>query len=240
MPPRVSTTFKSALAQFEAECAKVAPKVGEVDTADQAHLARWADDDRAERIWKKIEKLAWAPTGSYEPLHGFIVSVLAARQMAESAGAADRMVERHKERRARHLERALQLEGLAKIWRDTAASDHPNVALALARAKAHEQEARAWRTFAQRPLPQRPFLISRIDKDGSRMQRVFMQLIGKYINELCGRALDSEVAALNDIAFDTAEPTSPFQARSARRPTTRGKRAPANKRLKKIAEAKKI
>jgi hypothetical protein len=31
--------------------------------------------------------------------------------------------------------------------------------------------------------------------------------------------LDSEVAILNDIAFDTQEPTLPHQARSARRQT---------------------
>jgi hypothetical protein len=46
-----------------------------------------------------------------------------------------------------------------------------------------------------------------------------MQAISVYIFKLCGKHLDSEVAILNDIAFDTQEPTLPHQARSARRQT---------------------
>jgi hypothetical protein len=55
-------------------------------------------------------------------------------------------------------------------------------------------------------------------------------LIGEYLIELCGKALDSEVGVLNDIAFDTKEPTSAFQARSARRSTTRIGRSRQNRR----------
>jgi hypothetical protein len=71
----------------------------------------------------------------------------------------------------------------------------------------------------------------RVDRDGSRKQRVFMQIIGGFVTNLCGRALDSEVCVLNDIAFDTAEATTVFQARSARRPTTRQGRSSVRNKL---------
>lgn len=230
MPSRVPISFKSALARFAAECSEIAPKVGELDAADRAHLARWADDDRAERIWQKVQKLAWGPVGSYEPLDGFVVIALAARRLAESAEFFDELVEREKKRRARHLERAVQLDALAKIWRDNAAIDHPKAVLALDRAKLYEEEAQVWRRLALKPIGTKPFLVSRVNKSGSRRQRAFMELVGKRLRDLCGRFLDSEVATLNDIAFDTAEPTSPFQARSARRPTTRGTRSPGKQK----------
>lgn len=54
MSARIPISFKDALARFEAECIQVAPKVGELDTADRNHLARWADDSRAEAVWQKI------------------------------------------------------------------------------------------------------------------------------------------------------------------------------------------
>jgi hypothetical protein len=163
-------------------------------------------------------------------LDGFVVIALAARRLAESAEFFDELVEREKKRRARHLERAVQLDALAKIWRDNAAIDHPKAVLALDRAKLYEEEAQVWRRLALKPIGTKPFLVSRVNKSGSRRQRAFMELVGKRLRDLCGRFLDSEVATLNDIAFDTAEPTSPFQARSARRPTTRGTRSPGKQK----------
>ena len=66
-----------------------------------------------------------------------------------------------------------------------------------------------------------------------------MQMMGRFVANLCGRALDSEVCILNDIAFDTAEATTVFQARSARRPTTRqGRSSTRNKPAKRIRRAK--
>jgi hypothetical protein len=224
-------SFRNALARFNAELAAF----GELTPAQRDHLVRWADDDRAERIWKRIQHLAWGPIGHYDPLDGFIATILAAKLMADTVHISELAIERRSERSARYLKRAHQLDELAKVWRKIADSNHPNAALALNRAKRHEEEAEAWRKLANKPLPSRPFLFSRINKSGSRNQRAFMQLIGDYVIQLCGRALDTEVAMLNDIAFDTREPTSPFQARAARRPTTRKGRRPKarfGKRLK--------
>ncbi len=233
MSIRVPISFKSALARFRGQCDEVAPQAGALDAADQAHLARWADDDRAERVWRKIQSLAWDPVGSYNPLEGFIPMILVARQLATSADATDRIALRHRMRCARHLERAERLEALAKTWKEIADSDDPRAVLALKRAEMYEEEAQAWRRLAQKPLPARPFLTSRVDRDGSRKQRAFMQLTGDYLKDLCGRSLDSEVAALNDIAFDTPDATSTFKARSARRPTTRQGRSRRDRQPKK-------
>ncbi len=81
-----------------------------------------------------------------------------------------------------------------------------------------------FRAMANRPCREPPFLISRVDKNGSKKQRVFMEVVGKFISGVCGRPLDAEVAILNDIAFDTKEATQPYQARSVRRETTRAAR----------------
>ncbi len=228
MTTRVPVSFKHKIARSKAEFARVEPKAGKLGPADQAHLARWVDDNRAKSIWQKIQSLAWGPIGLYDPLDGFVVTVLSARQMAETVYLTSRILERHKKRTAGHLERARRSEEFAKDWKDIANSNHPKAALALSRAKWHEEEALLWRNLAEKPPPMHPFHISRVDRAGSRQQRAFMQLIGEYIISICGKALDSEVAALNDIAFDTQEPTTVFQARSARRATTRRGRSKHN------------
>jgi hypothetical protein len=228
MTVRLPISFKCALTRFKALCDSVIPEAGELDSADQGHLARWADDDRAEKVWQKIQNLAWGPIASYDPLEGFIVSVLVARRMANTVHLSEHIRERQKKLRARHLDRARQLEELAKVWKEIGQSNHAKAALALQRATRHEEEAQLWRRLSDKPPRRRLFHVSRVDRSGSRQERAFMQLMGKYIIDLCGRPLDSEVAILNDIAFDTQEPTSAFRARSARRPTTRKGRLKRN------------
>jgi hypothetical protein len=227
---RSPVSFKYEIARIRAEFAAVEPEVGKLQPADQNHLVRWADDNRAEEVWQKIQRLAWGPIESYDPLEAFVVFVLAARQMAEVIPRPGRILERYKKRTARHLERAQRLEELAMDWKDVSKGNHPMAALALNRAKRHEEEAQQWRKLAAKPPPRPPFHISRVDRAGSRQQRAFMQLIGQYLIRLCGKALDSEVGVLNDIAFDTKEATSAFQARSARRSTTRIGRSKQNRR----------
>jgi hypothetical protein len=227
---RLLISFKDEIARIRAEFAAVEPEVGKLQPDDQDHLARWVDDSRAEKLWKKIQNLAWGQIRSYDPLQAFVVFVLAARYMAEMIPRSDRILERHERRIARHLERARRLEELATDWRDVSKSNHPMAALALSRAKRHEEEAQHWRKLAAKPPPRPPFHISRVDRAGSRQQRAFMQLVGTHLIELCGKALDSEVGVLNDIAFDTQKPTSAFQARSARRSTTRIGRSKQNRR----------
>jgi hypothetical protein len=241
---RQKISFKNAIARLKAEFFHIEPEVGKLGPADQAHLARWADDDRAEMVWQKIQSLAWGPSGSYDPLDGFIVTVLGARFMAETIHPTGRITEKYKERSARYFERAQRLEELAKDWKDIAQNNHPKAALALKRSKQYEEEAQAWRKLAKKPPPKltsRPFHISRVDRAGSRNQRAFMQYVGEYIIHLCGRALDSEVAMLNDIAFDTQESTSAFQARSARRATTRkGRSIQKIQKFRRNSRAKKL
>jgi hypothetical protein len=206
------------------------PTIRRLTPSHRHQLPRIAHDDRAEAIWQKIQKLAFQPIGSFEPLEGFIPMVLMARRAAESAQSTNRIIRRHQGRCVRHLRRAQQLEALAKVWEEMVDGDDPRSELALKRAKAHEREAQLWRKLAERPPPPRPLPVSRVDRNGSRKQRLFMQLIGEVIANLCGRPLDSEVSVLNDIAFDTAEATTVFRARSARRPTTRQGRSSAREK----------
>jgi hypothetical protein len=107
-------SFTCALARFETECARIEV----LDSADRDHIARWADDDRSETVWQRIQKLAWGPVETYDPLDGFIAIILVARRMADSISILPRIDERSKIRSARHLERAHDLEALAKAWKD--------------------------------------------------------------------------------------------------------------------------
>jgi hypothetical protein len=217
------------VSRFRPECADVAAQHGELQKQDVDHLARWENDPRAERIWQKIQRLAWDPIKSYDPLDGLIAFVLAARQMAESIPILDVIDRRYAARAAERRGLAEAAERLAGFWKREAVGDHPLASVAAKRVTFLEQEASVHRKLSGRTPRTPPFLISRLDKNGSRSQRVFMQVVGERLIDVCNRPMDVEVAALNDIAFDTVEPTSPHQARSARRPTTNWHRRTARK-----------
>jgi hypothetical protein len=219
LPPRVQITFREAIDRFLANCTP-AGQDGPIFDADQAHLDRWAKDSRGEAVWRKVQKFAPPNVEKLDVLDTFILTVLLARRAAESVGAPKRLVQRHRESAAISLKRARQLEALARVWRDLAKAGHAKAREALVRAKTHEEEARGWRRAAERAAPKRRWSLSRVDRSGSRKHRFFMQSIGEQISKLCRRPLDGEIAILNDIAFDTSEATTVFQARSARRPTT--------------------
>jgi hypothetical protein len=218
---RSPISFKTALVRSRTLYAEIAPQAGELGTADLAHLQRWAAHPLAEAVWRKIQNLAWEPVESYDPLEGFIATILVARQMAAAIPIYHHLVEKDKHRSRRNLDLARQSENRATLWKGVASSSNGAKAdLALKRANFHLEEAGMFRKLAQKSARRLPFQISRVDKNGSQKQRAFMQLVGEYIVDLCGKALDTEVAILNDNAFDTREPTSPFQARSARKATT--------------------
>jgi hypothetical protein len=218
-------SFQDALARFKAECDQVVPTAGHLDAADKAHLARLVNDPRVPRLWEKLQSLARSPIGNSEPLEGVIPAMLAARRAAELAQAPSRMIESHRRRCARHLARAQHLDELAGLWRNMADADDPRRPLALERARTYEEEARVWRRLGNRPLPKSLSTITRIDRRGSRKQKTFMKLMSDFLQIFCRKPLDLEVAILNDIAFDTTEATTPYQARSARRSTTVSGRA---------------
>jgi hypothetical protein len=224
--PARSLSFITALAQFRDECRQI----GELDDSDLAHFDRWARDHRAEAVWRKVKLLAFGPIGSYDPLEGFIPSILVARRMAESIPTFLRLHDRQKRRNAHFDRLANQAADLARTWSDVAGSSHKYAPLAAKRAKFYEEDSRVLQAMANRSPRQLPFLVSRVDRNGSQKQRAFMQLVGKYMINVCGRPLDTEVAILSDIAFDSKEATQPYQARSARRQTTRAARASSSKR----------
>jgi hypothetical protein len=222
MSTRSPIRFKTALDRLRAECSNTA--AGPLDASDLNHLHRWASDNRAEAVWRKIQNLAWSPVGTYDPLDGFIISILVMRRIAESIPILFRAIDRDKRRSALFKERVRYSEELAKFWRWMAEIPRKEAKRFHTRAAFYDEEARMFRKLAAKPPRGLPFLVSRVDKNGSQRQRAFMQAVGHYLLGLCGRPLDGEVAILNDIAFDTQEATSLHQARSARRQTTRKSR----------------
>ena len=217
---RALVSFKTMVSRFRAECAAIEPQHGKMSKEDIDHLARWENDPRAELIWQKIQRFTWGPIGSYDPLDSFIPCVLLARRMAETASMLDVIKRKYAARAADRRKLADAAERLAKFWRKETIGDHPLAKIAVKRMRFFEQEANAQRKLSERVPGAPPFHVSRLDRNGSRLQRVFMQVVGQRLIDLCRRPMDVEVAALNDIAFDTSEATSPYQARSARRPTT--------------------
>ena len=55
------------------------------NSEDRAHLHRWADDDRAEELWEKIEGAAQSNKLTL-PAEHFIAEILAARRVAMAIG----------------------------------------------------------------------------------------------------------------------------------------------------------
>ena len=219
MSTRSPIRFKTALDRFRAE--SINPAAGPFDASDLSHLNRLAADNRAEAVWRKIQNLAWGPIGTYDPLDGFILSILVMRRIAESIPILFRRIGREKRQSALFKDRVRYSEELAKFWRWMGNSPRKDAKRFHTRAEFYDEEARLFRKLAAKPPRGLPFLISRVDKNGSQRQRAFMQSVGQFLIQLCGRPLDGEVAILNDIAFDTQEATSIHQARSARRQTTR-------------------
>ena len=90
--PKVRTvatreSFKSALKR---EYEKSSPS-----SDDRAHLQRWADDDRAEEVWDKIERAA-QENNVRLPAEYFISQILAARPVAIAIGHRGELRERYR------------------------------------------------------------------------------------------------------------------------------------------------
>jgi hypothetical protein len=76
---------------------------------DRAHLQRWADDDRAEEVWRKIERAAWNNKLRLPARH-FITEILAAGRVAMAIG--------HRGKWRKHfLNAADEMERIAKFLR---------------------------------------------------------------------------------------------------------------------------
>jgi len=241
MPQRTLTSFKTELARFRAELAEVSelePKVDKLHPGDEQHLARWAEDDRADEVWKTIQTYAIGPfpcgpnRRSLEPLDIFVLSVLLMRHVADNI---DRTYQSWKSRRTRYLQRAKKAKDLANFYKkiSTGAPLTPSVAdrRIQLRAEIYEQDAEMMRTLAGRGP--KSLRISRIDRKGSRKRVAFMNLVSHSMTTLCGKPLDSVVATLTDIAFPGGEPTSLEQVRNARETRTDGgpKKGPSGPRV---------
>jgi hypothetical protein len=169
-------------------------------SAIRQHLTRWRDDYRAEEIWQKIR------ANSDISAEEFIRIVIRAR--GEAAGlihtinsyvrARDHSISFHKVRIAKALASTQSLSDITNVL-DNAAAD-----FRIIDSQCDELPAN---------------VITRNDRDGSLTRRMFYLAIGGFLSKKCDRWMDSEVAALADIAFPGTEFTTD-QVHAARRPTT--------------------
>jgi hypothetical protein len=126
--------FRLALDRFRTECSRIAPEAGELDNFDLNHLARWAEDPRAEAVWRKVQKLALGPFGTYDPLDAFIPNILLRRRAVELIPLYFKMINKYARRSSRCEQHARESEKRATFWRSIGQSNHKN---ALRRGSAH-------------------------------------------------------------------------------------------------------
>jgi hypothetical protein len=169
--------------------------------ADRKLVDRWRADDRAEGLWRAIaeqsDKISTAE---------LIRIVLGARRSAQASVNRVRMFEDE-------LSAVLPAvkKRLAKL-----SSPPSNLGPLQA------QEARDLRRYHfnfrdHLGLPgQQKFELSRKDQAGSRVRRLFVQIVSHQLHERCGKWFDEQVAPLTEIAFPRGKELDVEDVRKAR------------------------
>ena len=102
-------SFKAALVSYPVtpHPADETEQLPRLSSADRAHLKRWTNDERVEAIWSTISS-AVKKNGKMLPMPFFIQEVLGTRDIAK-------LINRARMQRVRYLQRAAQMEELAKF-----------------------------------------------------------------------------------------------------------------------------
>jgi hypothetical protein len=221
----MSSTFKAALAAELREAS--------LDAATREHLKRWADDDRADEVWDRIEHTA-QEHGTLLPAGFFIGQILSARRVAV-------LIDQRRTRRDRYRKIAAQMNEITDFLREPPCQDGPPpipFGVPLARMLKHaskllrDEAAASWSTPGQ-------IKVSRSNSD--RVRVAFTSMVSNELNGITGRWLDEDVAVLTEIALNVRDITVD-QVRWARQPTVRGgraKRSTAGKRRKRYSYRRK-
>lgn len=192
----MSKSFKRALVAYSntphpADKASGPPRLS---AADQAHLKRWADDERADEVWNTIRSAA-QKHGRMILDRFFIQEVLGAREIATSINHRRKYRERFRKHAARMVE-------IAKYLRERLPNGFLLIPTGEELAERLDQAARSYRDYVT---------VDRNEARGmnwsreSKPMHVFMKWVSKDLKGMTGQWLDYEVAVLTEIAFDAGE-----------------------------------
>jgi hypothetical protein len=184
------TEFRDELARF--------PVIG---STRRDHIDRWIADPRVQEIWVKLNAIA--PDLQAKD---FIHYVLMLRQLVGATVPRKHCVEECNSWRIKYQ---TELKHLASS---------PVSDLELASQQVQVAEGlRANATVLSLVTEVQGRDFTRPDRDGSAARTLFELELGRYFQEICGRWLDWEVAALTEIAF-AGKVTSEDEIRKLRRP----------------------
>jgi hypothetical protein len=182
------------------------------DPDRRAHLQRWRDDDRAEEVWREINRAA-QDNGKVLPAVVFIREILGARRVAIA-------IANRGELRDHYRNAGDQMQRIADFLRKPHPYGMPNYPRSTALAGMLEEAATYFRKQVE-PARNVPNVL-RLSRQ-SKPETIFMSMVGNYLNDITGRWLDEQVAVLADIAFDSPEAIEPEAARWARSQRGTGK-----------------
>jgi hypothetical protein len=210
--------------------------------ADRKLIDRWKTDDRAEKLWKSIKDAV--PPDTIQPVE-FIEIVVKARRSAQASvnrmygtkGIRGNFAKFGPDGGIVYFKRELMLgfkrewaaalpdlkKTLSKKLSQSPASIGPlEVASILERAAEEVRNLHRFHFgFADHlglPGPKK-FELSRKDQNGSRVRRLFVQIVSHYLHQRCGKRFDEQVAYLAEIAFPGGKELHPEDIKKARRGT---------------------
>jgi hypothetical protein len=190
----VTKSFKAVLAEYPRTPHPVDDSLPYLSSLDLAHLKRWADDERADKVWNTVHQAARSRDIEL-PAGFFIQEVLGARDIATS-------INHRQNNRQRYRKYAAQMEEVANVLRKRLPNRLPLMPTGEELAGRLEEAARTYRDYVA---------VARNETRGMNWTReskplhVFMSLLSNDLKDMSGKWLDDEVAVLTEIAFDKSE-----------------------------------
>jgi hypothetical protein len=161
---------------------------------DRAHLRRWADDDRADEVWHKIERAAYN-NKVWIPAKYFISGILAARRVAMAIGHRGKWRERYRNA-------ADDMERVAKFLRHPHPYGMPSYPSGTKLAEMLDGAASYFRKQVE-PSRNVPGVLKFTRE--SKPHMIFVSMVSNDLKGIAGRWLDEEVGVLAEIAFDSPD-----------------------------------
>jgi hypothetical protein len=174
-------------------------------SADRELIQRWREDPRVEEVWRAIHKAAplLMPTD-------LITTILAARRSTRAS--INRAGLFNKELAA--------ILPAAKERLSRLSSLPPNLG-PLEAQEIRDLRRRYFGFSDHLGLPGQPkFKLSPKDQRGSRVRKLFVQIVSHDLHQRCGKWLPEQVAALTEIAFPGGKELDAEDVKKARRGTS--------------------
>ena len=190
----MTKSFKAILAAYPSTPHPADGSLPRLRPADVAHLNRWADDERADEVWNRIDSAA-KEHGMLVPARFFIQEVLGARDIATS-------INHRRKYRERYRKHAAQMVEIAKVLREPLPNRLLLIPTGEELAKRLDEAAETYRDYVA---------VARNKARGIKWTRqskpihVFMSLLSNDLKGITRKWLDYEVAVLTEIAFDKLE-----------------------------------